>query len=193
MLIFIKRLIVLILIPAGLVLLFIPLDTSRRTYMEKDFVFLIAGSASPEERKLDNIPQLTREQLEPYSHILNAILERKEHVETYRPSPKVADDILGLKSLGNTLSQMGGVLPEEAKKYKKDLDQRRKSIRDSENEMHKIRRTGFSYLQKQWETEATSILIEEWEQMKESLSFSDNEQTLFLFENTLFQGIVRYD
>ena len=193
MLIFIKRLIVLILIPAGLVLLFIPLDTSRRTYMEKDFVFLIAGFASPEERKLDNIPQLTREQLEPYSHILNAILERKEHVETYRPSPKVADDILGLESLGNKLSQMDGVSPEEGERYKKELAQQQKRIHNSKAKMRKIRLTGFSYLQKQWETEATAISIEEWEQMKKSLSFSDNDQTFFLFENTLFQGIVRYD
>ena len=193
MLIFVKRLIALILIPAGLVLLFAPLDTFRDTYLEKDFVFLIAEPVSSEDKNVETLQLLTREQLEPYPQIFATVLSRKEHVETYRPSPKVADDILGLKSLGNTLSQMGGVLPEEAKKYKKDLDQRRKSIRDSENEMHKIRRTGFSYLQKQWETEATSILIEEWEQMKESLSFSDNEQTLFLFENTLFRGVVRYD
>ena len=48
MLIFVKRLIALILIPAGLVLLFAPLDTFRDTYLEKDFVFLIAEPVSSE-------------------------------------------------------------------------------------------------------------------------------------------------
>ena len=191
--IFIKRLIVLILIPAGLVLLFAPLDTSRDTYLEKDFVFLIAEPVSSEDKNVETRPLLTREQLKPYSQILTTVLARKEHVETYRPSHKVADDVLGLESLGKTLSQMDGVSPEEGERYKKDLDQRRKSIRDSENEMRKIRLTGFSYLQKQWETEPTPISIEEWEQMKGALLFSDNNQTFFLFENTLFRGVVRHD
>jgi hypothetical protein len=161
--------------------------------MEKDFVFLIAGPVSPEDKNLDNIQQLTREQLEPYSHILNTILERKESVDNYRPYRKVADDILGLESLGNTLSQMDGVSPEEAKKYKKNLAQRRKAIRDSENEIHKIRQTGFTFQQEQWKTEPTDISVEEWKQMKESILSSDNDQISFLFENTLFQGIVRHD
>ena len=191
--IFIKRLMVLILIPAGLLLLFAPLHTFRDTYLEKDFVFLIAEPVSSEDKNVEPLPLLTREQLKPYSQILTTVLARKERVETYRPSHKIADDVLGLESLGNTLSQMDGVSPEEGEKYKKDLDQRRKSIRESENEIHKIRLTGFSYLQKQWETEATAISIEEWEKMKGALSFSDNNQTSFLFENTLFRGVVRHD
>lgn len=191
-LIFVKRLIIIILIPAGFVLLFAPLNTFRDTYIEKDFVFLIAEPVSSEDKDVETLPLLTREQLEPYPQILTTVLARKERVETYRPSP-VADDILGLESLGNTLSQMDGVSPEEGEKYKKELAQQQKRVHDSKAKMRKIRLTGFSYLHKQWETEATAISIEEWEQMKESLSFSDNDQTLFLFENTLFRGVVRYD
>ena len=186
MIIPVKRLIALILIPAGLVLLLAPLDTFRKTYLEKDFVFLIAAPVSSEDKDVDTLPLLTREQLEPYPQILTTVLARKERVETYRPSPRVADDILGLESLGNKLSQMDGVSPEEGEKYKKDLSQQQKRVHNSKAKMRKIRLTAFSYLQKQWEAEVTAISIEEWEQMKESLSFSDNDQTLFLlcFFNT---------
>ena len=193
MLIFFKRLIAFILIPAGLVLLFAPLDTFRDTYLEKDFVFLIAEPVSPEDNTVETLPLLTRKELEPYPQILTTVLARKERVETHSPSPKIADDILGLESLGNMLSQMDGVSPEEGEKYKKELARHQKRVHNSKAEMRIIRLTGFSYLQKQWETEATAISIEEWEQMKESLSFSDNAQTLFLFKNTLFRGVVRYD
>jgi len=90
MLIFIKRLIVLILIPAGLVLLFAPLHTFRDTYLEKDFVFLIAEPVSFQDKNLETLPLLTREQLETYPQILATVLARKESVETYRPSPRAA-------------------------------------------------------------------------------------------------------
>ncbi len=193
MLIFIKRLIVLILIPAGLVFLFAPLHTFRDTYIEKDFVFLIAEPVSSEDNNVDSLPLLTREQLEPYPQFLTTVLERKERVETYRPSPRAADDIPGLESLGNKLSQMDGVSPEEGEKYKKELARQQKRIHNSKAEMRKIRLTGFSYLQQQWETEPTAISIEEWEQMKGALLFSYNNQTSFLFENTLFRGVVRHD
>ncbi len=193
MLIFVKRLIALIFIPAGLVLLFAPLDTFRDTYLEKDFIFLIAEPVSSENNNVDTLPLLTREQLEPYPQTLTTVLARKERVETYRPSPRVTDDIPGLESLGNKLSQMDGVSPEEGEKYKREPAQQQKRVHNSKVKMRKIRLTAFSYLQKQWKTEATAISIEEWEQMKESLSFSDNDQTLFLFENTLFRGVVRYD
>ncbi|MBW2202618.1 MAG: hypothetical protein JRF52_00625, partial [Deltaproteobacteria bacterium] len=193
MLIFVKRLITLILIPAGLVLLFAPLDTFRKTYLEKDFIFLIAAPVSSEDKDVEALPLLTREQLESYPQILTTVLARKERVETYRPSLRVADDMPGLKSLGNKLSQMDGVSPEEGERYKKELARQQKRIHNSKVKMRKIRLTGFSYLQKQWETEATAISIEEWEQMKKSHSFSDNDQTLFLFENTLFRGVVRHD
>ncbi len=193
MLIFIKRLIVLILIPAGLVLLFGPLDTFRDAYLEKDFVFLIAEPVSSEDKDVETRPLLTREQLKPYSQILTTVLARKECVETYRPSHKVADDVLGLESLGNTLSQMDGVSPEEGEKFKKELARQQKRIHNSKAMMRKTRLTGFSYLQKQWETEPSAISVEEWEQMKGALLFSDNNQTSFLFENTLFRGVVRHD
>ncbi len=193
MLIFLKRLITLILIPAGLVLLFAPLHTFRDTYSEKDFVFLVAEPVSSESNNVETLPLLTREQLESYPQILTTVLKRKERVETYRPSPGVADDIPGLESLGNKLSQMDGVSPEEGERYKKELARQQKRVHDSRAKMRKIRLTGFSYLQKQWKTEATAISIEEWERMKKSLSFSDNDQSLFLFENTLFRGIVKYD
>jgi hypothetical protein len=193
MLIFVKRLITLILIPAGLVLLLAPLHTFRDTDMEKDFVFLIAEPASSEDKDVETLPLLTREQLESYPQIFTTVLTRKERVETYKPSPRVADDIPGLESLGNKLSQMGGVSPEEGERYKRELARQQKRVHDSSAKMRKIRLTGLSYLQKQWETKATAISIEEWEQMKKSLSFSDNGQTLFLFENTLFRGVVRYD
>ncbi|MBW1782159.1 MAG: hypothetical protein JRL30_15645 [Deltaproteobacteria bacterium] len=193
MLIFIKRVIVLILIPAGLVLLFAPLDTFRDAYLEKDFVFLTAEPVSSEDKNVETHPLLTREQLKPYSQILTTVLARKERVETYKPSHKVADDVLGLESLRNTLSQMDGVSPEQGEKYKKEIAQLQKRVYDSKAEIHKIRLTGFSYLQKQWETEPTAISIEAWEQMKGALSFPDNNQTSFLFENTLFRGVVRHD
>ena len=193
MLIFVKRLITLILIPAGLVLLFAPLDTFRDTYMEKDFVFLIADPVSFEYKDAETLPLLTREQVESYPQILATVLERMERVETYRPSPEVADDILGLESLGNKLAQMDGVSPEEGDRYKKELARQQRRIHDSRTRMRKTRFTGLSYLQKQWETEPTAISIEEWGQMKGALSFSDNNQTLFSFENTLFRGVVRHD
>lgn len=193
MLIFVKRLITLILIPAGLVLLFAPLHTFRDTYSEKDFVFLIAEPVSSESNTVETHPLLTREQLEPYPQILTTVLERMERVETYRPSLGVANDITGLESLGNKLSQMDGVSPEEGERFKKELARQQKRVHDSRAKMPKIRLTGFSYLQKQWKTEATPISIEEWERMKKSLSFSDNDQTHFLLENTLFRGIVKYD
>lgn len=193
MLIFIKRLIAFILIPTGLVLLFAPLDTFRDTYLERDFVFLIAEPVSPEDKNVETRQLLTREQLELYPQILTTVLARKGSVESYRPSPRVADGIPGLKSLGNKLSQMDGVSPEEGERYKKELARQQKRIHNSKANMRKIRLTGFSYLQKQWETEPTAISIEEWEQMKGALSFSDNNQTFFLFENTLFQGVVRFD
>jgi hypothetical protein len=191
--IFIKRLIVLILIPAGLVLLFGPLHTFRDRYLEKDFVFLIAEPVSSEDKNVETRPLLTREQLKPYPQILTTVLARKERVETYRSPPRSDDDIIGLESLGNTLSQMDGVSPEEGERYKKELARQQKRIHNSKAEMRKIRLTGFSYLQKQWETEPTPISVEEWEQMKGALLFSDNNQTFFLFENTFFRGIVRYD
>ena len=193
MLIFIKRLLALVLIPAGLVLLFAPLHTSRETYMEKNFVFLVAEPISPEDKNLETLPLLTREQLEPYSQILTTVLSRKESVEPYRPSPEVADDLPGLESLANKLAQMDGVSLEQGEKYKKDLAQYQKGIHNSKAESRKIRLTSFSYLQKQWETEAADISAEEWERMKDSLSFSSQDQTIFLFENTLFRGIVKYD
>ena len=193
MLLFIKRLIVLILIPAGLVLFFAPLHTFRDAYLEKDFVFLIAEPVSSEDKDVKTLPLLAREQLKPYSQILTTVLARKERVETYRPSPRAADDIPGLESLGNTLSQMGGVSPEEGERYKKELARQQKRIHNSKAEMRKIRLTGLSYLQKQWETEATAISVEEWERMKGAFLFSDNNQTSFLFENTLFRGVVRHD
>ncbi len=193
MLIFIKRLLALVLIPAGLVLLFAPLHTSRETYMEKNFVFLVADLISPEDKNLETLPLLTREQLEPYSQILTTVLSRKESVDTYRPSSEVADDLPGLESLANQLAQMDGVSPEQGEKYKKDLAQYQKRIHNSKAESRKIRLTGFSYLQKQWETQATDISAEEWERMRETLSFSDQDRTIFLFENTLFRGVVKYD
>ena len=193
MLIFIKRLIVLILIPAGLVLLFAPLHTFRDTYLEKDFVFLIAEPVSPEDKNVEIRPLLTREQLETYPQILATVLARKERVETYRSPPRAADNILSLESLGNKLSQMDGVSPEEGEKYKKELVRQQKRIHNSKARMRKTRFTGFSYRQKEWETEPTAISAEEWEEMKGALSLSDNNQAFFLFENTLFRGVVRYD
>jgi hypothetical protein len=193
MLIFMKRLIVLILIPAGLVLLFSPLNTFRDAYLEKDFVFLIAEPVSSEDKNVETHPLLTREQLKPYSQILTTVLARKKRVVTYKPPPRAADDTISLESLGNKLSQMDGVSPGEGEEYKKELARQEKRIDNSEARMRKTRLTGFSYLKKQWETEATAISIEEWEQMKGSLCFSDNNQTFFLFENTLFRGVVRHD
>ena len=113
MLTFVKRLIALIFIPAGLVLLFAPLDIFRDTYLEKDFVFLIAEPVSSENNNVDTLPLLTREQLEPYPQTLTTVLARKERVETYRPSPRFTDDIPSLESLENKLSQKDGASPEE--------------------------------------------------------------------------------
>jgi hypothetical protein len=193
MLIFAKRLIIFLLIPAGLVLHFAPLNTFRDAYLDKDFVFLIAEPVSSEDKNVETRPFLKREQLEAYPQILDTVLARKERVESYCSFPRIADGIQGLESLGNKLSQMDGVSPKEGETYKKMLVQQQKRIHNSKAKMRKIRLTGFSYLQKQWETDATAISIEDWEQMKKSFSFSDNDQTLFLFENTLFRGIVKHD
>ena len=132
MLVFVKRLITLILIPAGVVLLFAPLDTFRDTYSEKDFVFLVAEPVSSESNTVETLPLLTREQLKPYPQILTTVLERMERVETYRPSPGVADDIPGLKSLGNKLAQMDGVSQRKEKGIKKSWPGSRKEFMTQE-------------------------------------------------------------
>ena len=189
----IKRLIVFMLIPAGLVLLFGPLDTFRAEYLEQDFVFLMAEPVSSQDDNAEVRPLLTRKQLKPYSQILTTVLARKARVETYSPPPGVADDGIGLESLGNKLSQMDGDSPEEGEKYKKELARQRERVRDTKTRLRKTRLTGLSYLQKEWETEATAISIKEWERMKTDLSLPDGNRTCFVFENTLFRGVVRHD
>lgn len=62
----VKRLLVFILIPAAVVLLFLPLDISRSVVMERDFVFLTADFVAPDGIKTDEIVKITPEQLEPY-------------------------------------------------------------------------------------------------------------------------------
>ncbi|MDP8219026.1 MAG: hypothetical protein P9M03_09910 [Candidatus Theseobacter exili] len=192
MLLFIKRLIVLIVIPVGLVLLLAPLYTSRNIYKDADFVFLVAGPVTPEDNNREALVQVTRKQLEPYEQVLFTVLERKKEVDFYRPSQPAAD-VLGLESLGNTLSQMDGVSPEQGEQYKKDLVRQQKSIRNTENQAQQYRQMGFTSKQGLWDMEPTNIPIEEWDQLKEALSLQGDEKTSFVFEDTLYTCVVRYE
>ena len=56
MVILIKRWLMYLFIPAGLVLLFSPLDTSRTEHVKKDFIFLDMGQAPASEAAAKTVP-----------------------------------------------------------------------------------------------------------------------------------------
>ena len=92
MLIFIKRLLALILIPVALILLLAPFNTFRKTYMEKNFVFLIAEPAFPVVGNSESrpLPLLSRRQLECYPHIYAVVSARKKSLEKFGLLPETA-------------------------------------------------------------------------------------------------------
>ena len=179
--VYFKRLIAWILIPAGLVLMFLPLKTCRRTYLEQEFVFLTAGPAAAEDNILSRFMELTRERLRPYPNVLDVILERKKEADNYSSFSRISDEALSFESSDTKDSQID-----------KDLNRRRKSIADTENEIDKIRQTGFAAKQELWDMEPTDIPLGEWEQMKKSLLPPGSGEKSFVFENTLFRGVMRH-
>ena len=124
-----KRLLALLLIPAGLVLLVTPLPTHRRAYIEQDFVFISASPLSTGTNSDKEVPLITRKMLQPYPHILRAVDDRATILATFRASVEEPGDPLGLDELGKTLSEIEGVSPQAAEERRKISERSREMFR----------------------------------------------------------------
>lgn len=69
MFIFVKRCLVYILVPVGIVLLFAPLNTYRREFVKQHYVYLTAEYADSEASVNSNMVVLTREGLDPFPRL----------------------------------------------------------------------------------------------------------------------------
>ncbi|MFH1039450.1 MAG: hypothetical protein V1789_12370 [PVC group bacterium] len=188
-----KRLLVLLLIPAALVLLVTPLPTHSSAYVEQDFVFVIASPRSAKTKFDNELPRITREELQPYPHILRAVEDRGAEFASFRVSDEEDGNSLGLEELGKTLSEMEGVSPEDAERHRKTVAKSKEMFRRAEEESRKVQRTLLAARQESWEHAPTDIPVGEWQQMVSDLLDSGEREASFLFDGSLYQGFVRYD
>ena len=191
--ILLKRLMVLLFFPAGLVLLVTPLPTHHRGYVEQDYVFISASPLSAKTNPDNKVPLIAQETLRPYPHIHRTVENRAKDLATFPGSIEETGDSLGLDELGKTISEMEGVSAEDAERHRKILAESTEMFRRGEEEARKVQRTILAARQDSWKHEPTNIPAGEWQEMVSDLLASGEGEAAFIFNGSLYQGFVRYD